>query len=79
MEPVMCTVLQAVAPDVRRTVRDMLPTVTVGRIITLEEQVDGTMVPERLIALLSGLFGAGSDAHSHRPVWSVGVHSWAPH
>jgi predicted permease len=48
---------EAVAPDVRRTVRDMLPTVTVGRIITLEDQVDGTMVPERLIALLSGFFG----------------------
>jgi putative ABC transport system permease protein len=49
---------EAVAPDVRRTVRDSLKTVSIGRVITLADQVDGTIVPERLTALLSGLFGA---------------------
>jgi predicted permease len=48
----------AVAGDVRRTVRDVLKTVPVARITTLADQVDATIVPERLIAWLSGLFGA---------------------
>jgi putative ABC transport system permease protein len=48
----------AVAPDVRRTVRDSLKTVPVGRITTLADQVDASIVPERLIATLSGWFGA---------------------
>jgi predicted permease len=48
----------AVAGDVRRTVRDVLKTVPVTRITTLSDQVDATIVPERLIATLSGLFGA---------------------
>jgi putative ABC transport system permease protein len=49
---------EAVAPMVRRTVRDMLKTVAVLRISTLTDQVDASIVPERLIATLSGLFGA---------------------
>ena len=48
---------ESVVPDVRRTVSDSLKTVSVGRIITLDDQVDGAIVPERLTALLSGLFG----------------------
>jgi ABC-type antimicrobial peptide transport system permease subunit len=48
----------AVAVDVRRTVRDVLKTVPVAKITTLVDQVDASIVPERLIALLSGLFGA---------------------
>lgn len=48
----------AVAPEVRRTVRELLKTVTVVRVTTLAEQVDASIVPERLIATLSGLFGA---------------------
>ena len=48
----------ALAADVRRAVRDSLKTVTVGRVITLADQVDASIVPERLIATLSGWFGA---------------------
>jgi predicted permease len=48
----------SVAGDVRRTVRDVLKTVPVRRVGTLAEQVEGSIVPERLIATLSGLFGA---------------------
>ena len=49
---------EAVAPDIRRTVRESLKTVPVTRITTLAAQVDATIVPERLIATLSGVFGA---------------------
>jgi predicted permease len=49
---------EAVAGEVRRAVRDLLPTVTVARVTTLTDQVDASMVPERLIAVLSGFFGA---------------------
>jgi len=48
----------AVAGDVRRTVQGLLKTVPVVRVATLGEQVDASIVPERLIAMLSGLFGA---------------------
>jgi putative ABC transport system permease protein len=49
---------ESVGPAVRRVVRGLLKTVTVGRITTLADQVDASIVPERLIATLSGLFGA---------------------
>jgi len=49
---------EAVAPAVRRTVRALLKTVPVARVTTLSDQVDASIVPERLIAALSGLFGA---------------------
>jgi predicted permease len=48
---------EAVAGAVRRTVRELLKTVPVVKVATLSEQVDATIVPERLIATLSGLFG----------------------
>ena len=48
----------AVAPDVGRTVHDLLKAVSVGRVITLADQVDESIVLEQLTALLSGLFGA---------------------
>jgi predicted permease len=44
--------------DVRRTVHDLLKTVSVLRVTTMADQVDASIVPERLIALLSSLFGA---------------------
>lgn len=47
----------SVVADVRRTVHDMLPNVPVAKITTLAEQVDASILPERLIAMLSGLFG----------------------
>ncbi len=48
---------EAVAGAVRRTVRDLLKTVSVVKVTTMNDQVDATIVPERLIATLSGLFG----------------------
>ncbi len=48
----------AVAADVRRTVGDVLKTVPVTQVTTLSDQVDASIVPERLIAALSGSFGA---------------------
>ena len=43
--------------DVRRAVRDALKTVQITKVTTLSDQVDATIVPERLIATLSGYFG----------------------
>jgi predicted permease len=49
---------EAVAGDVRRVVRELLKTVAVEKVKTLESQVDGAIVPERLSAMVSGLFSA---------------------
>jgi ABC-type antimicrobial peptide transport system permease subunit len=38
--------------------RGLLKTVAIEKIRTLSEQVDGAIVPERLSAIVSGLFGA---------------------
>jgi putative ABC transport system permease protein len=48
---------EAVTPDVRRTVRELLNTVSVKNVTTLTDQVDASIVPERLIATLSLWFG----------------------
>ena len=47
----------SVVPEVRRIVRESLKTIAVERFTTLADQVDASIVSERLIALLSGLFG----------------------
>ena len=52
----------AVTSEVRRAVRALLTTVTVAGVTTLADQVDSSIVPERLIAMLSGLFGALGSA-----------------
>lgn len=49
---------EAVAGDVRRVVRGLFKTVAIEKVRTLEDQVDGAVVPERLSAMLSGLFSA---------------------
>lgn len=49
---------EAVAGGVRRVVRGLFKTVAVEKVRTLEDQVDGAVVPERLSAMLSGLFSA---------------------
>ena len=49
---------EAVAGEVRRAIRDVLPTIVVAKVTTMTEQVDASMIPERLIAMLSGFFGA---------------------
>ena len=48
----------AVAPQVIRTVQSALKSVAIKNVRTMADQVDETIVPERLIALLSGWFGA---------------------
>jgi ABC-type antimicrobial peptide transport system permease subunit len=48
----------AVAGEVRRVVRSSLQTVPVAGVTTMAGQVDASIVPERLMAMLSGLFGA---------------------
>jgi predicted permease len=48
----------AVADEVRRTVLDVVKPVRVAKVTTLSEQMDASIVPERLIALLAGFFGA---------------------
>ncbi len=45
-------------PTARRVVSEVLKTVPVVRVTTLADQVDASIVIERLIATLSGLFGA---------------------
>jgi predicted permease len=48
----------AIAGDARRIVDDVFGTDSVGRVTTLAEQVDASIVPERLLAILAGFFGA---------------------
>ena len=48
----------AVAADARRVVTEVLGADSVRRVITLAEQVDAAIVPERLLAILAGFFGA---------------------
>jgi len=48
----------AVAADVRHVVREVLETARVANVTTMSEQVDASIIPERLIAALSGFFGA---------------------
>jgi putative ABC transport system permease protein len=47
----------AVAADVRRVVGEELKTVPVADVSTMDDLVDGSLVPERIIAALSGFFG----------------------
>jgi predicted permease len=47
-----------VVSAVRRTVADVLKNVTFDRITTMNEQVDSSIVPQRLIAMLSAGFAA---------------------
>ena len=46
-----------VVDQVRAVVRDVLKTVPVGQVTTLAQQVDASIVQERLMAKLSGAFG----------------------
>ena len=65
----------SVVASVRRAVHDVLPNVPVANVTTLAEQVDASILPERLIAMLSELFGVtGGDARRDRSVWSAGLH-----
>ena len=48
----------ALAPAVRQAARELLPDAPVQSVRTMEQQVDATVVPERLVATLAGAFGA---------------------
>jgi ABC-type antimicrobial peptide transport system permease subunit len=41
-----------------RAVRQALPAAPVTRVISLADQIDRSIIPERMVAALSGLFGA---------------------
>ena len=47
----------SIAGDVRRVVAELMPTAAVAKVMTLAEQMDASILPERLMALLSTLFG----------------------
>jgi predicted permease len=47
----------AVAGEVQRTMRDALKNIRIAKVTTMDEQVNASIVPERLIATLSGFFG----------------------
>jgi len=47
----------AVAGAVRQAVRSVMPSVPIAAVTTLADQVDASIVPERLIATLSATFG----------------------
>ena len=48
---------EAVAKEVRRKVESVLKTVSIGRVTTMTDQIDASIVPERLTATLSVWFG----------------------
>ena len=48
----------SIAGEVRRTVRDTLKGVPIAKVTTLTEQLDSSIVAERMIALLSSAFAA---------------------
>ena len=48
----------AVAGAVREMESSVLKTVPIARLMTMNEQIDASIVPERLVATLSGWFGA---------------------
>jgi ABC-type antimicrobial peptide transport system permease subunit len=51
------TAPSAITADVRRAVSDVLKTVRVAKVTTMNDQVNASIIPERLIATLSGFFG----------------------
>ncbi|MGC2333093.1 MAG: ABC transporter permease [Candidatus Acidiferrales bacterium] len=48
---------EAVAGAVRDSVASVMKTVSIGRITTMTGQIDGAIVPQRMLATLSGWFG----------------------
>lgn len=46
----------SIAEDTRRIVRSVAPTILVSKITTLNDQIDSSIVPERMMAALSGFF-----------------------
>jgi predicted permease len=52
--------IATVAADVQRAVREIAPTLPAAQITTLAEQLDASILPERLISLLSTFFGVAA-------------------
>jgi ABC-type antimicrobial peptide transport system, permease component len=48
----------AVVSEIRRAVRDLTGAVTVERFVTIQDEIDASIVPERIMGLLSGFLGA---------------------
>ena len=48
---------EAVASAVRQSVASVMKTVSIGRVTTMADQIDGSIVPQRMIATLSTWFG----------------------
>jgi predicted permease len=48
----------SIVANVRRMVSDVLPDVPIARVGTLADQLDASILPERMIAMLSTVFGA---------------------
>ena len=68
----------SVVPEVRRTVRESLKTIPVERVTTLADQVDASIVSERLIATIVRVIRrAGVVAYGHRHLRATGVHRGA--
>ncbi len=66
-QPLQWAVRTAVAPmavsgGVQRIVRDVSPAMRVTKVTTLADQMDRSIVTERIVATLSGLFGAAGAA-----------------
>ncbi len=49
---------ESIAGGVRRVVRETVPAIPLTKITTLSDQIDASIVPERLLATLSGFFAA---------------------
>ncbi|MEP7367339.1 MAG: FtsX-like permease family protein, partial [Acidobacteriota bacterium] len=49
---------ESIVSAVRRPVMELLPGARIDGLLTMADQIDGAIVPERLIAQLTGLFGA---------------------
>jgi hypothetical protein len=47
-----------VVPEVNRIVGTLLKNAPAARVTTMADQVDASIIPERLIAAVSGWFGA---------------------
>jgi putative ABC transport system permease protein len=47
---------KSIADEARRVVRDTVPTIPITSLTTLSDQIDASIVPERLMATLSGFF-----------------------
>jgi predicted permease len=48
---------EALAPEIQRAIREALPAIPLAGVTTLPDQIDASIVPERIVTGLSGAFG----------------------